>query len=150
MAINSNVCLHLFTFALMTTGAFSRNIGKLFSELKLVTDNLLFTYCLTHILKSFLDSCTYTLDLASFTGHSQILSRSCGENPSFLHSCEIKSGSGLGTRLLWTDNEPTSMLLELFDCPRTSFWTLPGPVHEWFVAVPLARGMACTGAAESQ
>jgi len=29
------------TFAPMTTGAFSRNIGKLFSELKLVTDNLL-------------------------------------------------------------------------------------------------------------
>ena len=27
-------------FALMTTGAFSRNIGKLFPELKLVTDNL--------------------------------------------------------------------------------------------------------------
>ena len=26
----------------MTTGAFSRNIGKLFSELKLVSDNLLF------------------------------------------------------------------------------------------------------------
>ena len=25
-------------------GAFSRNIGKLFSELKLVTDNLLFVY----------------------------------------------------------------------------------------------------------
>ena len=33
-----------FTFALMTTGAFSRNIGKLFSELKLVTDNLLSIY----------------------------------------------------------------------------------------------------------
>ena len=27
-------------FPLMTTGAFSRNVGKLFSELKLVTDNL--------------------------------------------------------------------------------------------------------------
>ena len=26
----------------MTTGAFSQNVGKLFSELKLVTDNLLF------------------------------------------------------------------------------------------------------------
>ena len=33
--------------------------------------------------------------LVSSPGHSQILSRSC-----FLHSCEIKSGSGLGTRLL--------------------------------------------------
>ena len=28
----------------MTTGAFSWNVGKLFSELKLVTDNLLFIY----------------------------------------------------------------------------------------------------------
>ena len=27
-------------FALMTTEAFSQNVGKLFSELKLVTDNL--------------------------------------------------------------------------------------------------------------
>ena len=35
MAINNNVCLHLFTFALMTTGPFSQNIGKLFSELKI-------------------------------------------------------------------------------------------------------------------
>jgi len=35
-----------FTFALMTTvhRAFSQNIGKLFSELKLVTDNLLSLY----------------------------------------------------------------------------------------------------------
>ena len=32
----------LFPLALMTTGAFSRNIGKLFSKLKLVPDNLLF------------------------------------------------------------------------------------------------------------
>ena len=32
---------HRHQGALMTTGAFSRNIGKLFSELKLVTDNLL-------------------------------------------------------------------------------------------------------------
>ena len=32
------------TFTLMTTGAFSWNIGKLFSELKLVIDNLLFIY----------------------------------------------------------------------------------------------------------
>ena len=37
-------CLHFFTFALMRTGAFSKNIGKLFSELKLVTDNLLCIY----------------------------------------------------------------------------------------------------------
>ena len=28
----------------MMTGAFSQNVGKLFSELKLVTDNLLFIY----------------------------------------------------------------------------------------------------------
>ena len=32
------------TKALMTTGTFSQNVGKLFSELKLVTDNLLFIY----------------------------------------------------------------------------------------------------------
>ena len=31
-----------FTFALMTTGVFSQKVGKLFSELKLVTDNLPF------------------------------------------------------------------------------------------------------------
>ena len=34
----------------------------------------------------------------SSPGHSQILSRSCGEN-SFLHGYKIKSRSGLGTRL---------------------------------------------------
>ena len=32
----------------MTTEAFSRNVGKLFSELKLVTDNLLFDNDLAH------------------------------------------------------------------------------------------------------
>ena len=32
--------LHLFTFILMMTEAFSQNISKLFSQLKLVTDNL--------------------------------------------------------------------------------------------------------------
>ena len=37
---NGTFIIVSFTFALMTTGAFSRNIGKLFSELKLVTDNL--------------------------------------------------------------------------------------------------------------
>ena len=36
--------------------------------------------------------------IASSPGHSQILSRSHGEKSGF-HSCEIKSGSGLGTRL---------------------------------------------------
>ena len=30
------------SFALITTGTFSQNVGKLFSELELVTDNLLF------------------------------------------------------------------------------------------------------------
>ena len=39
--LNSSACSHFFTFALMTTGAFSRNVGKLFSELKLVTNSLL-------------------------------------------------------------------------------------------------------------
>ena len=32
---------YFFTFTLMTTGAFSGNVGKLFSKLKLVTNNLL-------------------------------------------------------------------------------------------------------------
>ena len=41
MAINSNVVRTSTTFAFMMTGAFSQNVGKLFSELKLVTDNLL-------------------------------------------------------------------------------------------------------------
>ena len=40
--------------------------------------------------------------LASFSDHSKILSHSCGENLlCFLHSCNVKSGSGLGTRLLF-------------------------------------------------
>ena len=43
MAINSKVCLQLFTLALMTTGAFSQNVGKLVSKLKLVPDNFLFS-----------------------------------------------------------------------------------------------------------
>ena len=49
MAINSNGCSHFLTFALMTTGAFSQNVGKLFSELKLVTDNFLFIEILLNI-----------------------------------------------------------------------------------------------------
>ena len=36
--------------------------------------------------------------LASFPGHSQILSRNRGEK-SGTNNCEIKSGSGLGMRL---------------------------------------------------
>ena len=34
----------VITFAMMTTEALSWNVGKLFSKLKLVTDNLLFIY----------------------------------------------------------------------------------------------------------
>ena len=33
----------------MTTGAFSRNVSKLFSELKLVTDNLLSSYAAANL-----------------------------------------------------------------------------------------------------
>ena len=40
--VHGNVCLHLFTFALMMIGALNHNVGKLFAELKLVTDNPLF------------------------------------------------------------------------------------------------------------
>ena len=39
-----NYLADISTFALMTTGAFSRNVGKIFSELKLVPDNLFFIY----------------------------------------------------------------------------------------------------------
>jgi len=37
--MNRVICYQL-EFALMKTGAFSRNVSKLFSELKLITDNL--------------------------------------------------------------------------------------------------------------
>ena len=40
----SSLTKWVVTIALMTTGAFSQNIGKLFSELKLVPDKLLFAY----------------------------------------------------------------------------------------------------------
>ena len=43
MAINRNVCPHFFTFTLMTTGAFSQNVGKLFSDLKVGNRYLFFT-----------------------------------------------------------------------------------------------------------
>ena len=36
----------------------------------------------------------------SSPGHSQSLSCSCGEKTGFLHSCKIKSGSGLGMMLI--------------------------------------------------
>ena len=73
MAINSSVCSHFFTFALMTTGAFSRNVGMLYTKLKLETDDpLLYSY----------------IDL-----HSKILSCSCGENSQeFSLSCKINLG----------------------------------------------------------
>ena len=54
--------------------------------------------------------CTWTIYMSP--GHSQILSHSCRENSSFLHNCEIKSGSGLGTRLMHLHssvNVPTYM-----------------------------------------
>ena len=38
-------------------------------------------------------------ELVSSPGHSQILSQSRVEKSQFLHGCEIKSGSELGTRL---------------------------------------------------
>ena len=48
MAINSSICSHFFHFCLTVTGVFSRNIGMLFSELKLVTDDLLFIYAVAN------------------------------------------------------------------------------------------------------
>ena len=41
MSSKNNLPTFFFTFALMTTGTFSQNVGKLFYELKLVTNNLL-------------------------------------------------------------------------------------------------------------
>ena len=38
--VHGSACSHFFTFTLTTTGALSRNVGKLFFELKLVTDYL--------------------------------------------------------------------------------------------------------------
>ena len=52
--------------------------------------------------------------LASFPGYPQILSRSRGKKsaPIFLHSCEIKSGSGLGTRVTLANcRQPSTQLL---------------------------------------
>ena len=51
---------------------------------------------------------------------------------------------------LWTDDKAITMLLWLLMSQHLLVCTLPGPVHGWFVAVLLARGMACIGAAESQ
>ena len=42
--INEEVICYQLTFVPMTTRAFSRNVGKLFSKLKVVPDNLLFIY----------------------------------------------------------------------------------------------------------
>ena len=41
----STLRLNAPVFALMTTGAFSQNVGKLFTEIKLVTENLLLHLC---------------------------------------------------------------------------------------------------------
>ena len=89
MAINSNVCLHLFTFTLMMTGAFSRNVGKLFSELKLVTDNLLFNSLLV---KQPPHQVLNNSSQSAFKGHHEWsnngglthASRTCYEDLSFL------------------------------------------------------------------
>ena len=54
-------CEQTFTFALMTTGAFSRNVGKLFSELKFVTDNLPLHLCRSQLRSSPSHSMTYSV-----------------------------------------------------------------------------------------
>ena len=61
----------------------------------------------------------YKAHLASSPGHSQILSRS--------HGCEIKSGSGLGTRLRLTI--PTSFGIKLLHIPLRN-------IHERYVVMP--------------
>ena len=57
--------------------------------------------------------------LASSPVHSQILSRSCGEKLVFLHSCEIKSGSGVGVH--W----------ERGCAVPTEGWWLPQLIAQW-------------------
>ena len=57
--------------------------------------------------------------LASSPGHSQILSRS----PIFLHGCEIKSGSGLGTRLT-PSPKPSSEHAQTHTHAHTQFTSL--------------------------
>ena len=52
------------------------------------------------------------LSLALFSGHSQILSRSCGEKS--VLSCEIKSGSGLGMRLTFHYSQLQACWLQLY------------------------------------
>ena len=59
--IKSSVCSYFFTFFLMTTGAFSQNASKLFSELKLVTDNL------------FIISAVHALFIAHYVGVYSVL-----------------------------------------------------------------------------
>ena len=76
MAINSSVCSHFFTFALMTTGAFSRNVGMLYTKLKLETDDpLLYPY----------------IDL-----HSKIILQLWRKLSGVFSKLQDKSGSGLG------------------------------------------------------
>ena len=78
-----------------------------------IRDNLCLTFSTRVILLPDSEYWCYIVvlspDIASSPGHSQILSRSRGEksgvasspghSQTFLHGCEIKSGSGLGTRL---------------------------------------------------
>ena len=113
-AMNSSVCSHFFIFALVMTGAFSRNVGKSFSELKLVTNNLPLHLCRSNweATEKYNSSFFATLDNTNISlhtdhlnvfwdvslPHSQTTPRfylSCGEK-----SGKIKSGSGLGMRLV--------------------------------------------------
>ena len=48
-----------------------------------------------------IESSNSGLTVALSPGPTQILSRSRGEKSGFLHGCEIKSGLGLGTRLVF-------------------------------------------------
>ena len=84
--------------------------------------------------------------LASSPGNSQILSHSHGENrekykpsppfpvrdvvllpgllPIFLHGCEIKSGSGLGTMLTWHMTAVLNFCFKTYGMCRTDIWKI--------------------------
>ena len=79
MAINSSVCSHFFTFVLMMTGAFSRNISRVTFQALLVKYNL--TLYLAKI-----NACTYrakfwkVIHLATWQIHNGSLLRQKTEN----------------------------------------------------------------------
>ena len=75
------------------------------STLYLISSCLAFPSCLSGIIK-----CYQKVTLSP--GHSQILSRSCGESPNFLHSYAIKVLSTMPLGRTWS----TAVTLNLLQC----------------------------------